>query len=120
MKKSLSELAMIIGAVIAVIGILADAFSYGESIPVFNIIDLSSVAAILAIAFVFGKDSDKAFIGYLIAVILGASALTEIIMETEFGIISVGYAIMGLASVVYYFIKFIAMLGFVKKDKTEN
>ena len=118
MKKTVSQIITIIGAIIAVVGIVIDALSNETPTVAFSIVDLSAIVAVVAVAFIFGKDSEKSYIGYLLSLILGLSALTQIILVTEyFSIVSLGFTVMAIASIVYFFIKFIKMLGFEKVQK---
>jgi uncharacterized membrane protein len=120
MKKTASQIITIIGAIIAIIGIVIDAFSTGAPVVAFSIVDLSAIVAVFAIAFIFGKNKDKAYIGYLLALILGLSALTTILLSPAFSLSSLGFVVMAIASIVYFFIKFIKMLGFEKVEKKDE
>ena len=118
MKKTVSQVITIIGAIVAVVGVFVDALIFGVPTVPFTILDLSAVAAIVAIAFILGKNSGLVYIGYLISLILGLSALTQIIMsDVGFGLVYIGFAIMALASIGYFFVQFIKVLGFVKVEK---
>ena len=117
MKKTACQIITIIGAIIAVIGIIIDAITYGSSITVFSIVDLSAVAAIVGVAFIFGKNKENAYLGYLITLILGVSSLTTLIFATVSPKISaIGFVVMSVASIVFFFIQFVKLLGF-KKDE---
>ncbi len=134
MKKTVSQILMIIGAFVAIIGIIIDAFILEQPITAFNIIDLSTIAAIFALAFVFGKKESLVKIGYVIAAVLGACALTQILIPTEivvdegiygsyvetesnFTVSGLGFLSMGLAALVFYFVQLLKAFGFVRAGK---
>ncbi len=133
MKKTATQVIMVIGALIAVIGIIVDAILSGSPIIAFSIVDLSAVAAVLAIAFVFGKKELLVTIGYLLAAIIGACALTalmtptKIVIDSYYGqtyyysynlsVTGIGFIVMGVAALIYFFVKMLKCFGFVRTGK---
>lgn len=118
MKKTACQVITIIGVCIAVIGILVDALTLGLPITAFSLVDISAVAAIVGVAFIFGKDAEKSYIGYLITLILGVSSLTELILSsTNVSFSAIGFSVMAIASIAYFFVQFVKLLGFKKEEK---
>ena len=118
MKKTLSQIITLIGTVLAVVGIVVDAITRGVPTVAFSLADLSAIAAVVAIAFIFGKNQNMVYLGYLISLILGLSALSQMMVpKSYFGVVSLGFTVMAIASIVYFFVQFIKMLGFEKADK---
>ena len=77
MKKTVSQVVMIIGALVAIIGIIIDSSATGTSLFISGV-DLTMVGVIVAIAFVFSKKDGLVYIGYLIMAIVGACAINRI------------------------------------------
>lgn len=120
MKKTVSQVALIIGVFVSIIGIIIDAFS----INLITTIGLNSIALVFAIAFVFSKKKNLVYVGYVIAGIIGACALTMLLIpldryDISIGLVSnIGYILMGVASLIFYFVEMLRVFGFVKaKDK---
>ena len=133
MKKTLEQVILAIGALVAVIGIIVDSLIFETPITAFTIMDLSTVAAVVAIAFIFGKNDLLVTIGYLIVAMIAMGALTVIItpsqtlVETIYGdryessynisVVCIGFIVMGLASLIYFTVKLLKCLGFVRNGK---
>ncbi len=124
MKKTLSQILAVIGMIIAVVGILLDAVSLEMPMYAFSIADVSFAVAITALALIFSKKEGAVSLGYLIMVAAGVSAITRILNPDELfaameviSFTAIGFAVMAVAALLYYFVKLLTVLGFVKKGK---
>jgi hypothetical protein len=127
MKKTVSQVVMIIGALVAIIGILIDCFNYGAM--EFGFGDLTTVAAVVAVAFVFSKKDSLVYVGFLIAAILGAYSIPQISssipMPDGYGdvyfvyytsVARIGLSVMALSSIMFYFVELLKAFGWVKSS----
>lgn len=127
MKKTVSQVVMIIGALVAIIGILIDCINYGAM--EFGFGDLTTVAAVVAVAFVFSKKDSLVYIGFLIAAILGAYSIPQISysipMPDGYGdvyyayytsVARIGLSVMALSSIMFYFVELLKAFGWVKSS----
>ncbi len=124
MKKTLSQIIAVIGMIIAVVGLLLDATDLEMPAYAFAITDFSFAAAIAALALIFSKKEGAVGIGYLIMVVAGVAAITRIMNPIEMfayyetiSFADVGFAVMAVAALLYYLVKLLTLLGFVKKGK---
>ena len=123
MKKSLTKLVMFAGFIIVVIGIIVDSMIAELPATAFSVLELSVVAAILAICFINAKNNVLVNVGYCMAGILGACGLANVITlySSELKIVTtVGYIVMGVSAVFYLFTTILDFFGFVKKDRSAD
>ncbi len=119
MKKSLTKLVMFSGFITVVIGIIVDSMITGLQAIAFSMLELSVVAAILAICFINAKNNVLVNVGYCMAGILGACGLSKFIIlsSSELNIVtSIGYIVMGVSAVLYLFTIILDFFGFVIKE----
>jgi len=124
MKKTLSQIIAVIGMLIAIVGIFLDAMELEMPAYAFSIMDLSFAVAIASLVLIFSKKEGAVSLGYLIMVVAGVAAITRILYPDEmfayyefFSFIDVGFAVMAVAALLYYSVKLLTLLGFVKKGK---
>lgn len=121
MKKTVAQIILIIGALVTIIGIIVDGgFILYAPIIALNMVDLSGVAAIVAVAFAFSKKDTLVMVAYLILAITGACALVDLITGSYYGVpisvVNIGFVIMGVASIIYFLLQVLKSLGFVRKN----
>ena len=116
MKKEVNKIVLVIGFIVAIIGIYISAFA--DTIVSFTsfIWATANIATILAVTFVFAKNEVVKNIGYILALFLGANGLLNILVNVDTGIFvsSVGYVIMATGALIYYVIFILKFFGFVK------
>ena len=123
MKKSLTKLVMFAGFIIVVIGIIVDSMITELPAIAFSSLELSVVAAILAICFINAKNNVLINVGYCMAGILGACGLANFmtLSSSELNMVtSVGYMVMGVSAVFYLFTTILDFFGFVKNGRSAD
>ena len=118
MKRKLTQVLMFIGFIVVIIGSIVDVLmidsDYASEIG--TISALSNVATVLAIAFIFAKNSVVKNVGYGLAAIYGASGIS-LAMGEYYITTAVGLIIMFVAAVLYGLFLIIDFFGFTKDQK---
>ena len=124
MKKEVNKIVLVIGFVVAIVGLWISAIA-GSLQYVFNSFSVSMIAAVLAFGFIFSSNKVLKIIGYSFNALVGAQGVRTIILMEEYIrigelVTSIGYAIMALATLIYFVAFLLAFFGFVKKyEKAE-
>ena len=121
MKKTLAQIIVAIGALVAVLGMVIDAFIYGVGIPAFNIAYLDWIVIVIAVSFVFSKKDTLLQVGYFMLLILGVSAFTTLLYPdlsvfSYFSISTIGYFVMAIGAIIFFLVKLLKIFGFVKAN----
>lgn len=124
MKKKISQVIMFIGVIIAFLGMILDpmviANNNSEALLLLaSTISLKGIAIILAIAFVFTKNTALVNVGYGLAGLVGVCGLGEVVCS-KFYITDVGCIIMLLAAILYAIFLIVNFFGYVKGESASE
>lgn len=146
MKKQINKIVMVVGFLVTLVGLLIWAVSDMEidgslvkgtaleELELFLIPDLmnvSFIAMVLAVAFVFAKNNTVKNVGYGLSALIGIdgvltlvslSKIDENVLENRAGIIvtAVGLIVMMVAALLYFGMLCMDFFGFVKKSEKDD
>lgn len=118
MKKELNKVIMFIGFVVTIVGLIICAAADGANFA--SVFTLSTIAAVLAVTFIFAKNDIVKNVGYGLAGLLGVYGIGMMQVSEDFMVASVGMIVMFVAAVIYFFVVCLKFFGFVKKGEHEE
>lgn len=118
MKKKLTQIIMFIGLVVTVVGNIIDPFMLEGVEIIIALSGLSTVAAVLAMAFICSKNNVLQNVGFGLAAMFGASAI-PVIVDGVYMVTSTGLIIMFASAFLYGFTIILEFLGFKKSGNKE-
>lgn len=119
MKKEVNKIIMFLGFLVTIVGAWVGVLTVKDYI--FNTLNLTVIAVILAFAFVNSSNNVLKNVGYSLSAFVGAIGLDLILdmgkkLKVGMLIMPVGMIIMALATVIYFVVFLLKFFGFVKVD----
>ena len=114
MKKEINKVIMTIGFIFVVVGLLI--YGLDDELAVLTVFTYANIAAVLATAFIFAKNSVAQNVGYGLGALVGVYGISCIVNESATGVIifSIGMILMLLAAILYFIVVALKFFGFVK------
>ncbi len=124
MKKEVNKIILTLGFITSMVGLWYNAIN-GNLNRVVYAFEVSMLAAVLAIAFIFASNTTLKNLGYGLTALLGATGIRSIILmdgNIYIGLLipAIGFIIMSLSGILYLFALLFKFFGFVKKNDQQN